>query len=311
MCILHHQRDRNDPTRRQDHPGESYDLAPTSSWPTRRLWARGSLLGASIARCVPAVRAARRRDRSVPMGAACRRSIGPDACKDSRLVVLRFVQVPAGSVRYWARGSGFVCSFGGPCRQRFRLSPPSRFPKRAGPVSTRPSTPPIPGVPFVPLVPLIQATLPRSCASAVGALEELIQTGLRSTARCCSRQRHRQAGSVHVNSLASRRVASLRRTAGLDPAPPTFGQTGSCRRCPPSPRPSCATPCAAGTAGTAGTHEPMVCDSSGSDVWRRRAAYAPGRTRAASRRLECAGRVYATIVRAGRPTRSRQPRLLP
>ena len=82
----------------------------------------------------------------------------------------------------------------------------------------------------------------RTCSAsrrgnAVGALEDLIETGLRSTARCCGRCRHRRANSVRVCSPASRRVASLRpRSAGLPaltPAPRTLDQTGSCRRCPP------------------------------------------------------------------------------
>ena len=77
----------------------------------------------------------------------------------------------------------------------------------------------------------------RELVHDVGALEDLIETGLRSTARCCGRRRHRQANSVRVCSPASRRVASLRpRSAGLPaltPAPRTLGQTDSCRRCPP------------------------------------------------------------------------------
>ena len=70
----------------------------------------------------------------------------------------------------------------------------------------------------------------------VAEREELTETGLGSTARCCGRRRHRQANSVRVCSPTSRRVASLRpRSAGLTalmPAPRTLVQTGSCRRCP-------------------------------------------------------------------------------
>ena len=70
----------------------------------------------------------------------------------------------------------------------------------------------------------------------VAEREELTETGLGSTARCCGRRRHRQANSVRVCSPTSRRVASLRpRSAGLTAltsAPRTLVQTGSCRRCP-------------------------------------------------------------------------------
>ena len=69
----------------------------------------------------------------------------------------------------------------------------------------------------------------------VAEREELTETGLGSTARCCGRRRHRQANSVRVCSPTSRRVASLRpRSAGLTaltPAPRTLVQIGSCRRC--------------------------------------------------------------------------------
>ena len=73
-------------------------------------------------------------------------------------------------------------------------------------------------------------------ADGVAEREELTETGLGSTARCCGRRRHRQANSVRVCSPTSRRVASLRpRSAGLmalTSAPRTLVQTGSCRRCP-------------------------------------------------------------------------------
>ena len=50
----------------------------------------------------------------------------------------------------------------------------------------------------------------------VAEREELTETGLGSTARCCGCRRHRQANSVRVCSPTSRRVASLRpRSAGL------------------------------------------------------------------------------------------------
>ncbi len=66
----------------------------------------------------------------------------------------------------------------------------------------------------------------------VGEREDLKETRLRPTARCCGRWRHRQANSVRVCSPTSRRVASLRpRFAGLTaltPAPRTLVQTGSC-----------------------------------------------------------------------------------
>ena len=72
-------------------------------------------------------------------------------------------------------------------------------------------------------------------ATGVAEREELTETGLGSTARCCGRRRHRQANSVRVCSPTSRRVASLRpRSAGLTaltPAPRTLVQIGSCRRC--------------------------------------------------------------------------------
>ena len=84
-----------------------------------------------------------------------------------------------------------------------------------------------------PLVVLLRdmlAAVERSLA--VGEREELKETGLRSTARCCGHRRHRQANSVRVCSPASRRVASLRpRSAGLTaltPAPRTLVQAGSC-----------------------------------------------------------------------------------
>ena len=81
-----------------------------------------------------------------------------------------------------------------------------------------------------------EARLPELGAlNLVAEREELTETGLGSTARCCGRRRHRQANSVRVCSPTSRRVASLRpRSAGLTaltPAPRTLVQTGSCRRC--------------------------------------------------------------------------------
>ncbi len=78
----------------------------------------------------------------------------------------------------------------------------------------------------------VEATLDRAMAQTVGEREDLKDTRLRPTARCCGRWRHRQANSVRVCSPASRRVASLRpRFAGLTaltPAPRTLVQTGSC-----------------------------------------------------------------------------------
>ena len=70
------------------------------------------------------------------------------------------------------------------------------------------------------------SSAPRQAArSGVAEREELTETGLGSTARCCGRRRHRQANSVRVCSPTSRRVASLRpRSAGLTaltPAPRT------------------------------------------------------------------------------------------
>ncbi len=54
--------------------------------------------------------------------------------------------------------------------------------------------------------------LPNEHTAGVGVAEreELTETGLGSTARCCGLRRHRQANSVRVCSPTSRRVASLR-----------------------------------------------------------------------------------------------------
>ena len=60
----------------------------------------------------------------------------------------------------------------------------------------------------------------RTYNALVAEREELTETGLGSTARCCGRRRHRQANSVRVCSPTSRRVASLppplRGADGLD-----------------------------------------------------------------------------------------------
>ena len=63
---------------------------------------------------------------------------------------------------------------------------------------------------------IVSSACTRRLHSLVAEREELTETGLGSTARCCGRRRHRQANSVRVCSPTSRRVASLRpRSAGL------------------------------------------------------------------------------------------------